>query len=253
MTLRWISLVPPAMDRARLPRKPPVQAAPSPSAAAAGRAEQVEPDLLHVLLVLDAEQLADARLRARAGRRRAPAAWCGSPSMAMAWASTSSPPSRSTTSASSSRSCVLGQVEQRRRRPGRTTSPDAIDTRSLASVVRAASHPAVGRADDAVVGHEHVGEEDLVEHRHAGQLAQRPDVDARASSCRPGSSRCRRASARRDRCGRGRCAQSASWAIVVHTFWPVIDQPPSTFVGPRRERRPGRCPALGLAEHLAPA
>ena len=38
--------------------------------------------------------------------------------------------------------------------------------------------------DETVVGHEHVVEEDLVEHGVAGQLAQRPDLDARRSACR---------------------------------------------------------------------
>ena len=53
-----------------------------------------------------------------------------------------------------------------------------MDTRSLASVVRGAAPAVVLLADEAVVGHEHVVEEHLVEHRLAGELAQRPDVDA---------------------------------------------------------------------------
>ncbi len=54
----------------------------------------------------------------------------------------------------------------------------AIATRSLASVVRASFQPSSDLADQAVVGHEHVVQEHLVEHRVAGELAQRPHVDA---------------------------------------------------------------------------
>ena len=63
MTLRWISLVPPAIDSARLPRKPGRPDRTLPLARDGGRAEQREALLLHVLLVLDAEQLAHAGLR----------------------------------------------------------------------------------------------------------------------------------------------------------------------------------------------
>ncbi len=179
MTLRWISLVPPAMDRARLPRKPPVhdgavalagdarpgRAAPGPPPARAARARR---------------RAACARWpRGRADRRRAPAAWCARRAWRWRGRSATSPPSRSATSGVVEPPRALGQVEQRPRRPGPNDEPDAIDTRSLASVVRAHSQPSVGPADQAVVGHEHVVEEDLVEHRHAGELAQRPDVDAR--------------------------------------------------------------------------
>ncbi len=55
------------------------------------------------------------------------------------------------------------------------TSTSESDTRSLASVVRATFQPP-DLADDQVVGHEHVVEEDLVEQRVAGQLPQRPHV-----------------------------------------------------------------------------
>ena len=44
---------------------------------------------------------------------------------------------------------------------------------------RAADAPAVpGLTDHGIVGHEDVGQEDLVEHGGAGELAQGPDVDA---------------------------------------------------------------------------
>ena len=65
MTLRWISLraagdgeVPVEQEAAR-----PTSAA-SPSVDGALAAEQLEPDLLDALVVLDAEQLAHRRLRA---------------------------------------------------------------------------------------------------------------------------------------------------------------------------------------------
>ena len=179
ITLRWISLVPPAIVRARLPRKPADPRRAVALVDGAGRAEQRRPTSCTSLLVLDAEQLADAGLRARAGRRRARAAWCARPSTATAWASATRPPSsvgderRRPSSAARS-----GQVEQGRHARARTTSPTpSTPARWRASCGRS-SQPAVGRADEAVVGHEHVVEEHLVEHRHPGQLAQRPDVDA---------------------------------------------------------------------------
>ena len=69
MTLRWISLVPPAMVRQRLARKPKVHWAAAPIGGGALGAEQREAELLGALVVLDAEQLADAGLGARAWRR----------------------------------------------------------------------------------------------------------------------------------------------------------------------------------------
>ena len=62
MMLRCTSLVPPAIDSARLPRKPPIHAFASPSSTAAAGTEQFEAHLLHALFVLDADQLADAGL-----------------------------------------------------------------------------------------------------------------------------------------------------------------------------------------------
>ena len=56
--------------------------------------------------------------------------------------------------------------------------PPPMLTRSLPSVERATRHPPFDRADDVLVGDEHVVEEHLVEQRMAGRLAQRTDVDA---------------------------------------------------------------------------
>ena len=48
-----------------------------------------------------------------------------------------------------------------------------------------------------------------------------------------------------------RIAQSATWATEVHTFWPLMRQPPSTFSA--RVCRAARSePAPGSREHLAP-
>ena len=163
MMLRWISLVPPAIDRARLPRKPPIHAAPSPSSTAASGPSNVEPDLLHALLVLDADQLADARLGAGLGRRRGPATSCAAPSAAMRVGvdqqtrRAGRPPAVVEPAPASAMSSTAST-------PGPNVEPSAIDTRSLASVVRAASQPSFAAADHALVGHEHVVEEDLVEH-----------------------------------------------------------------------------------------
>ena len=62
--------------------------------------------------------------------------------------------------------------------------PEDIDTRSLAKVVRAILHPSPRGTDHAIIGDEDVVEEHLVEHGVAGDLAQRPNVEPRTSSCR---------------------------------------------------------------------
>ena len=56
-------------------------------------------------------------------------------------------------------------------------APDDIETRSLANVVRPIRQPSPGAPMTAVVGHEDVVEEDLVEHGRTGELAQRADVE----------------------------------------------------------------------------
>ena len=71
ITLRWISLVPPAMVRQRLARKPNVHCCAAPSVVAPGGAEQFETELLRALVVLDAEQLAHARFGSGLGARHA--------------------------------------------------------------------------------------------------------------------------------------------------------------------------------------
>ena len=136
-----------------------------------------------VLAVADAEQLGHARLRARAlpgerAQRRADA------EQRADGGQRDRVPDRD----------LLGGAEAagggQRRRHARCSCRacwSAIATRSLASVVRASRQPSPGSPDQAVVGHEHVVEEDLVEQRLAGDLAQRADVDAGAASCRPGS------------------------------------------------------------------
>src|SRR5262245_50878496 len=43
ITLRWISLAPPAIDSARLPRKPAIQGPPGPSVSAASRPSRARP------------------------------------------------------------------------------------------------------------------------------------------------------------------------------------------------------------------
>ena len=65
MTLRWMSLVPPAIVRQRLKRNEPTHAAASPSSTAASAPISDHADLLHVLVVLHAEQLAHRGFGAR--------------------------------------------------------------------------------------------------------------------------------------------------------------------------------------------
>ena len=75
--------------------------------------------------------------------------------------------------------------------------------------------PLVEPTDEMVLGHEHVVEEHLVELGLAGDLHERPDLDARRLHVDDDVTRCRGASTRRGRCGRarsptGRTARSSS-------------------------------------------
>ena len=162
MTLRCTSLVPPAIVRQRLAKNAPTHVAASPSLAAPAAPSSAEADLLHTLIVLDAEQLADARLgtgsapRQRA-RRHAQAEHRERLRLGQQRPDLVAP--RSGRRASTIPSSIST--------PNPNDEPDPIDTRSLASVVRAARQPSFDRADDTVVGHEHVRQEHLVEHGEA--------------------------------------------------------------------------------------
>ena len=179
MMLRCTSLVPPAIVRLRLKRKPRLQACRLAVGDRAVRADQREPDLLHVLVVLHAEQLAHRRLRTArvgAGQRgeREPEAEHRERVAACRRAR------RPRRGRAASPACPRSRTASRiRSTPCPNVMPLPMNTRSFASVVRAARQPSCSGADEAVVGDEHVVEEHLVEHRLAGQLAQRPDVDAR--------------------------------------------------------------------------
>ena len=65
------------------------------------------------------------------------------------------------------------------------TSWRGLMPRSWVSVEFATAPALVHRADEPVVGDEHVAEEHLVELGLAGDLAQRPHLDARRRACRP--------------------------------------------------------------------
>ena len=128
----------------------------------------------------------------------------------------------------------------------------AADRHPLVAERRPGDRPAlVDLADDVVVGHEHVVEEDLVEQRLAGDLAQR------AAPRRP--SRCMSiANVETPAClaasGSVRTVASPCvlfWAPLVHTFWPLTSQPPSTRVRAGLDRG-GVGAGVRFAEQLAP-
>ena len=155
---------------------------------------------------------------------------------------------------------AMGRQPARRRRPrssSRSTSspsaePRPMATRSVASVLRATRQPSPGSPDDAVVGHEDLVEEDLVEHRPAGDLAQRADLDPGAVHVHQEVREPAGAWARPGRCGPGRSPSPPRRASEVHTFCPVSRQPP---VGSATAlvRSDGQVRArLRLAEQLAP-
>ena len=231
MTLRWISLVPPAIDEAAV-----------------------------------AEEAADPRRRRRRRRRRAagaeqrearPPAPAGRARRRAACARSPPGPGSAPASARSVvRSAERGErlrvgqrgrrpssSDERRRRPADArTRPSSASTPEPERRARAHRHPLVGerRAGRAPSrrrrapttqssGTNTSVEEDLVEHRRApvssrsGRMSMpwRRHVDHEARDAVV-------LRARRGRCGRGRCPSRPRRAIDVHTFCPVSSQPPST-------------------------
>ena len=100
--------------------------------------------------------------------------------------------------------------------------------RSCASVVFATAQPWCSAADEVVVGHEHLVEEDLVELGVAGDLHERADLDARRLHV---DDEVRDAPVLR-RVGIGAGEADApprrTARSEVHTFWPESSQPSST-------------------------
>ena len=134
--------------------------------------------------------------------------------------------------------------------PGPNDEPDAMDTRSLASVVRAHAQPSVGPPTTQSSGTN-------TSSRNISLNRAMPVSSRSGRTSMPGVAMSTRKQPMPSCLGASgsvrarQMAQSASSAMVVHTFWPVIDQPPSTRVGPGGER--GQVAAgAGLAEHLAP-
>ena len=145
MTLRWISLVPPAIDRQRLPRKPPTQDAASPSAAAAAaRAARGRPPA----------PAGRARRRAACGRwtrarvRRPPRARrvVRTPIAARAWLRATRPPSACRRSAPARR--VGSADEGHERLDARAHRRAPAHRHPLVGERRAGGHPPTGRRAD---------------------------------------------------------------------------------------------------------
>ena len=108
----------------------------------------------------------------------------------------------------------------------------AADAHALVAERGAGDGPAaVDRADDVVVGHEHVVEEDLVELRVAG----RSSCSGRTST--PSACMSMTIVVMPSCFGHvgvgphgGEARSRLTWAPLVHTFWPLTSQPPSTRV-----------------------
>ena len=187
MTLRCTSLVPPAMVRQRVARNPcPHRCASALQRRPTGAVEG-EAGLLDPLLVLHAEQLADAGSGTGVEPRQGPQ---GDPVPHQA-----------------QRLCLCEQRPHVDRGPGGAASPSRpsspqhrFDPGRRTSMPLDIDDPLVGQGgagrsanpdrapDDARRrGRRRRLEEDLVEHGRAGELAQRPDVDTRANACRPRS------------------------------------------------------------------
>jgi hypothetical protein len=109
---------------------------------------------------------------------------------------------------------------------------------------------AVDLADHAVVGHEHVVQEHLVEHLQAGQLTQRPDVEARGGHVdhEVGDAEVLR------RAGVGAGEADAPVGLAGHGRPDLlaVEQPAALGAVGRRGQRGQVRAGLGLAEELAP-
>ena len=250
MTLRWISLVPPAMVRQRLARNPNVHWPAAPTVVAPSGPSS-----------------------------SSPSSWvrwsCSTPSSLRTLASGpgSAPLSRQGRGpqtdgghrvglghegAQAVQQQVAGAERARRHPLGHQRheglDPAAERSRCPSTPARwpgscGPGPPAVHVADDAVVGHQHAVQEHLVEHGQARQLAERADVDAgrRHVDDEVGDAQVLR---RRGRCGPGRCPsrpRRPSWST-----------PSGRRAASRREHGwrgssapPGRA-RLRLAEQLAP-
>ena len=253
MTLRWISLVPPAIVRQRLARKPNVHWRGRADGGGALGAEQREAQLLRALVVLDAEQLAHARLGARAGARRPTGGWSAGRGAATVCASATSAPSWSSR---------WVEPQRGRRRRGRPTRPSsasmpppndepAAHGHALVGQRRAGERPAaVDLADHAVVGHEDVVEEDLVEHRQPGHLPERADVDARRAHVDDdvGDAEV----LRRARVGAGEADAPVGFVRHRGPHLLPVQQPAAVGAGAGRGERGEVGAGAGLAEQLAP-
>ena len=163
-------------------------------------------DLGQVLGHVGPRQLDPARLRARLLARGRAATACASCAAAARAARRTPAPARRRTSgrrAGRARAAVrvqLGEVH---------LVHDLLLEREVRAPLvgeRRVGHrpPVVQPADEVVVGHEHLVEEHLVELGLAGDLHERPDLDAVGRPCRRRGRRCRGASGASGRCGPGR-------------------------------------------------
>ena len=140
------------------------------------RAAQHQRGLGHRLPVRHADQLADRRqVRRRRPRRARPGRPAGP---AATRRGRRRPAPRSVAGQRGPAARPTDDRERSALHPSPSDEPRPMATRSAASVLRAIRQPSPRRADHAVVGYEHVVQEDLVEHGPAGDLAQRADVDA---------------------------------------------------------------------------
>ncbi len=100
----------------------------------------------------------------------------------------------------------------------------------------------VQRADELVVGDEHLVEEHLVELGVAGDLYERPHLDARRGTCRRRGTRCPCASARRRRSGPGRCPSARTARTTSRPSGPRA-------ASRRRRARPASSATRGRNRH----
>ena len=259
MMLRWISLVPPMIELARVASRPRAQRPPSTAPASSAREQRAGPEHGDRGLV---EPLAHARPRT---------------------ASRCSTPRRSPRRARAGRACARCAAGRSRRRSttaraagaraGRRASPRArarlasaarsrprwstcsFQTndapRSLASVVFATRQPSFSGPMRFSTGTSTSSRKTSLNSLLAGHLAQRPHVDARRVHRDREHRDALVRRARRDRCARARCPCRRTSRTTTTPSARSRGTTPPRFSA-RVERLARSLPGAGLAEQLAP-
>ena len=139
------------------------------------------------------------------------------------------------------RAVLLGEVDDAVELAGEADDLGEHRDAALEAEQRHRDLPALaGLADHQVGGGAGAGEEDLVELGAAGQLLDRPDLDAVLVERHQQERQPAVALASRARCGQSTKTHWLKCALDVHTFWPSITHSSARRGAPWSARWPGR-------------